>query len=463
MIGNIVLNYEEIPLSKKINLIIREFENRRSYLDHNKELFDIYEGSLLDKVDTILRESLNPSYYQSIKHRIFPINVLKRLIDKLSKAYSNDPIRTASSNDEVLEFYEKAFHVNQKLNSADEFSHMFKGYALEPFVDKGKPQLRVLPYDRFFVISENFVNPLEPTIFVKIMGKLQKQTSDGTKDVQILFCYTDTEFLVITEEGDVVQELMGETEGVNELGEIPFMYGNRSMYEIMPVQDTDMLQNTKIFPVLFTDTAGTSMFQAFSILYTIDIDSENMSMSPNAVWSFVSDRTSEKDAKIGSIKPEADTDKQLNLIKHFFSSWMETKGIKVGSIGDSDGRSNSSGISKIIDEMDTFEQVTKSINSFKSDEFRFWRLMQKMHNNWVNSGQIPNMPLLPENWIVQTEFDKPRPLIDRKEEVDIVSKERDDGYISKETAIKKLYPDWSDDQIKEEMIKIDKEQGLFNG
>lgn len=457
------LNFREVPLYKKVDLIVREFDNRRRYLEHNQELFDIYEGNLMDKVDKILRESLNPSYYESIKHRLFPINVLKRVIDKLARAYHNDPIRSASSNEDILDFYQSTFLMNRHMNTADEFAHMFKGYALEPFVDGGRPHLRVIPFDRFFVISENIVNPLEPTIFVKIMGKQQRHTKNGVKEVHILFCYTDEEFLVVTEEGDIVEELMGDTEGINPVGKIPFMYGNRSMYEIMPTQDTDMLQNTKIFPVLFTDTAGTSMYQAFSIVYTVDIDSENMAMSPNAIWSFVSDKKSDKDPKIGSITPQADTNKQLNLIKHFFSSWMETRGIKVGAIGDMDGRSNSSGIAKIIDEMDTFEQVKKSINAFKTEEFRFWKLMRLMHNTWVESGQIPNMPLLPEDWEVTTEFDEPRPMIDRKEEVDIVRVEEESGYISHITAMKKLYPDWSDDQIREELKQIQQEQGFTDG
>jgi hypothetical protein len=345
------------------------------------------------------------------------------------------------------------------MNSADEFVNLFKGYALEPFISNGLPSLRVLPFDRFLVESDDVTDRTRMTKFYKYIGQISKQKNNQSRSVDLWFVYTKDEFIAIDSEGDIVPEYMKDAKGndlngENPLGFIPFYYGNRSKYKILPTQDTDTLALAKLFPVQISDLAGTILFQCFSIVYGIDVDSENMVMSPNAFWSMKSDPQSDKTPQVGTIKPNADIDKVLSFIKEVFASWMESRGIRVGSLGNSDGTMNISGISKIIDEMDTFEAIKRQIEYFKVDEYKFWQLQKNMHNFWLESGDIKNMPRLPENWQVFTEFDSPRPAISRTQEIEDVKKQRDSGLISTETSIKKLYPDWSDDDVRKEMDLI---------
>lgn len=442
--------------------LVDYINSKKGYTEHNYQLFDIFEGNLKQYVNQILQRSLSENYYEQIKERIYPINILKRIIDKLSRSYSNNPTRLASSNQDILEYYESAFMMNQSMNSADEFANLFKGYALEPFIYNGIPSLRVLPFDRFLVESDNVVDPTLMTKFYKYVGKIPKRVKGNDFYVDLWFIYTDEEFLAIDSEGDIVKEYMvdsdgNELNGENPLGFIPFYYGNRSKYKILPTQDTDTLALSKLLPVQISDLAGTILFQCFSIVYAIDIDSQNMVMSPNAFWSIKSDPQSDKVPQIGTIKPTADVNQVLHFIKEVFATWMESRGIRVGSLSDTNGTLNTSGISKIIDEMDTFEAVNKQIEFFKKDEYSFWKLQKDMHNFWLESGQIKNWGRLPDDWEVFTEFDSPRPAISRTQEIDDVIKERDAGIISTETAIKKLYPDWDEKDVKLEMNKINQE------
>jgi hypothetical protein len=442
-------------------------ESKKHYLARNAQLFEIYQGDLLKYVRKIMLESLSPEYFEKIKSRIYPINILKRVVDKLAQSYRDEPTRTATSNADILSFYEDQLSINMKMNLADEFSHLFKGYALEPFAHKGAPSLRVIPFDRFLTRSTDIIDPLRLTHFYKYIGKQFKSDRYGKKrDLDVWFVYTDETFEAIYEDGSICKELMIDTttgeplNGENPLGFIPFMFGNRSSYNILPVQDTDTLELAKLLPVQLSDLAGAVLFQCFSIIYGIDVDSENMTMSPNAFWSLKSDPASDKTPSVGTIKPEVDVDKVMGFIKDTFSTWMETKGIRVGAIGNTDAGGVSSGISKIIDEMDTFEARNKSIEYFIKEEFEFWQLLKKMHNYWVANGMIEKQPLLPENWEVSTEFDPPRPMVDRREEVDVAVIERDNRVISQRSLIKKLYPRWSEEDIDKELQQIELESEI---
>lgn len=444
--------------------ILSYINENKQYTNHNYELFDIYEGNLKKYVVDILRSSLDTHYFNQIQTRVYPINILKRIIDKLARSYSQSPTRAASSNQDILEYYEKIYMFDETMNSADEYVNLFKGYALEPFINDGKPSLRVLPFDRFLARSTNVIDPTIMTEFYKYVGKIPKQKNGQNVTTDLWFIYTDEEFLAIDSDGDIATEYMvddqGNTlEGENPLGFIPFYYGNRSKYKILPTQDTDTLALSKLLSVQISDLAGMVLFQCFSVIYGIDIDANNMTMSPNAIWSIKSDPESDKAPQLGTIKPNADVDKVLNFIKEVFATWMESRGIRVGSLGTTQGTFNISGISKIIDEMDTFEVIKRQIEFFKKDEYKFWKLQKDIHNFWVDSGELKEWSRLPDNWEVKTEFDSPRPAISRTQEIEDITKERDSGYISTETAIKKLYPDWTEEEVQEEIEKI-KQEGL---
>lgn len=447
-----------MALRDKKKMIAEYYNAHKAYLKRNHELFDIYEGNLKKYVENIMRQSLSETYFNQIRHRIMPINILKRIIDKLAKVYNTSPTRSASEKEDMISWYVDTLSLNEKMNFADEFSNLFKGYALEPIIKEdqytgeGVPFLRILPFDRFFVIGEDPTDPMRVTIFVKTMGVVKD--SKGVDEMSF-FAYTDDEFLAFTESGKELTQFMEQNEGINIYGKIPFLYGNRSGYNIMPIQDTDILEMAKIMPLMFSDLAGMIMFSCFPINYGIDVDTTNIIMSPNSFWSFKTDPNGlGKTPSIGTITPTAQVDKVLGFITNTLSVWLESRGIKAGSIGKLDGADFASGISKVIDEMDTFEIRRKQIQFFRKEEKEFWKLLAHMHNVWVKNGMLVGQPLLPENWEVSTTFDEPTAFMDRRTEVETVKLEVESNFLDQKSAIKQLYPDLSDEQIEERMEMI---------
>lgn len=454
---------EGIPLGNRVDGILSYIDAQKSYLEHNHVVFDIYEGNLLPYVAKVLQDSLSDNYYEKIKSRIIPINVLRKIVDKLAKVYATAPMRF-SDQQESVDFYEEQMKVNKYFNIADEFSYLFKGYALEPFMHKGVPRLRTLPFDKFLVMSDDHVDPLNPTVFIKFIGKRKVDRGESkkgeTEDKEIYFLYTDEEFLAVDEDGKTYGPAMVDNDGVNPFGVIPFMYGSRSNHSLLPTQDTDLLAMSHFIPVTMTDLAGSILFQCFTIIYGIDVDAKDMTMSPNAFWSIKSDPQSDKQPQLGTIKPEADVDKVIRFVMTGFTLWLESIGVKVGSVGNINGENLASGVAKIIDNMDTFETRLVAIKWFQEDERKFWDLMKVMNNKWVEMGELPGQPLLPDDFKVNVIHDEPQPLLDREKEVRTKKLEVDSSFLDQRTAIMELYPDLSDEEVEERLVAVKENREL---
>lgn len=436
-------------LKNKRKEIIDYVKKHRNFLSCNAEALDIYDGNLLPYVEMIMEKTLSPQYYNAIKERILPINVVQRYIDKVSTAYEKSPQRKSKSDNQrvndFVSFYKEEFDMSVSGQIADQYSNLFKGFAWEPYIDnKGKPKLRELSFDKFLVMSDSDVSPEEETIFIKFMGY---KSSD--LDSLLMFVYTDTEFDAFYLNGQEASEYLIENQGLNPIGVIPFVYGKRQKNKLVPTLDTDMLAIAKTIPVMISDAAGAQMFQCFSLMYGVDVNSENLVMAPNAFWSFKSDN--EKKPEIGTVKPQADTDKVLDFVMNVFILWLETKGIRVGSIGAIAGSNLASGISKIIDEMDVYNIKKKQMEWFEKDEKELWNeKMPKIHNYWVQNGLVnPAIvpPIVTDEFDVEVEFPAIEPMISRKEEIENYKAELELRTMTREMVIKKLHPHYSEEEI----------------
>jgi hypothetical protein len=439
-------------LKDKRNEIIEYVKAHSKFLKNNSEALNIYEGNLLPYVDDILRRSLSPNYYNSIVDRVLPINILQRYVDKVSVTYSKEPSRLSDTprNQEFVDFYKEALCIDQSGGIADAYSVLFKGFAWEPYIDKnGKPAIRELPFNSFLVMSDSVTNPEEETIFIKLMGM-----KSNDPESLLLHVYTDDEFDAFYLNGNESSEHLVDNQGINDVGVIPFVYGKRQKNRLIPVLDSDMLKICKAIPVMLTDAAGAQFYQAFSILYGVDVNFDNAKIGPNVIWSLKSDKDSDKTPQVGTIKPEADTDKIIQFVITIFTLWLETKGVRIGSIGSMDSGNAASGISKMIDELDVWELQKKSQEWFEKDEKELWNIkLPKIHNYWIKSGlvQPSTVPaMMPDETLdIRIEFEEPKPMQSRMEKLIEIKSEIDLGTMTMEQAIRELHPEYDDARVTE--------------
>lgn len=438
-------------LADKRKELIEYIKKHKNFLATNAKAMDIYDGNLLPYVDKILSSTLSPNYYSTVRHRNMPINILKRFIDKVSTTYSKPPLRSSQDPKavEFVNYYSQEMEINTSGTIADTYSHLFKGFAWEPYINsKGKPAIRELSFDSFLVYSDSMVAPEDETVFLKFMG-----SKDGTPENQLIFAYSDEEFDAFYMNGSTASEYLVENQGVNLIGVIPFVYGKRQKNKLIPTLDSDMLAMTEVIPCMLLDASGAQFYQAFSTFYGIDIDFDNARIGPNVVWSLKSDKDSDKTPQVGVLTPTADTEKVVSFVMNCFVLWLETKGVRVGSVGSIDAGNTSSGIAKVIDEMDVWELKKKSQAWFKKDEEELWNeKMPKIHNYWIKSGMLkPDIGLLPENYNPQitVEFEAPSPMVSRSQEIADIKAELDIKTMTLKQAIQKLHPSYNEEQIDE--------------
>ena len=429
-----------------IEHLIQKTRDMSSYLSFNEEKLDIYQGNILHHVNNILQESLSANYYDKIKSRIVPINVLTRVIDKMSKVYIKTPDRISETHQDWVDEIEKTTAINTIMGTCDSYANLFKGYLIQPYVHNREMKLRPIAYDRFIPLSDD-KSPEHMNGLLVYMGKVQTGLSDYN---DLWYYYDDKDFLPFTTNGNIYAPALEGNDGVNPYGFIPFVYGNRSITKIIPKQDTDIAQISKMIPVVLSDLAGAIMFQCFSIIYGIDINAENMTMTPNAFWSLKSDKTSDKTPSVGTIKPQVDISEVREYVIDVFSLWLETKGVRVGSVGSVNGARIANGISKIIDEMDVFEIRKESIQFFMREEEELWGKLRAMNNHWSKAGEI-DTEVVGDNFDFSISFEDPRPELSREEKVRTLKREVESGLTSRKQAMKTLHPDLTDEQIEENL------------
>jgi len=453
-----------MALKDQIKPITEFISSKKEYLQHNEDLFTIYEGDLLSFVEKALKEQLNEQSYEQARGRIAPINILKRIVDKLSKIYQQNPSRHvidgSEADSELLKWYENSFKIDQKMNVCNEFFNLFKTSLIQPYLHNRIPQLRVIPSDRFLPYSDDNVDPTNPTAIIIYDRESVDSAGNRTK---VYYIFTDTEFLIFNDKGEILYDEMaefGNPEGINEIGKIPFIYVNRSNNLLVPYQDTDTKRLTVLISVLLSDLNLGVLFQSYSILYGINVQSHNLSFNPNAFW-ILENEDPEKKPEIGMIKPQIDIDAVLGLIQSELSFWLNSRGIRPGSIGELTNTNFSSGISKMIDEMDAFEERKKQVDFFTDAENSLWDLIfNYMNPYWVKNNMIDTKHLFTPTADVQINFAPQVPMLQRADLIKELKEELSAGFTSRRRALQQLNPKLSEEEIDDLIAEIDGERTI---
>jgi len=440
-----------------MELVRDTYEAKQSFFIHNAELLDIFEGNLLVYIERDLRTQLSYKSFKEAISRAAPINILTKIVDKLSGIYKLPPTRDVvdgtDADKEALEWYVKKMTANQIMADASDLYNLSKSCLIQPFINERTrtPGLRAIPNDRFFVLGLNPVDPMEVTHVVLFDQK------DG--NTALFHVFTDAEIVTFDTNFDVKVN-PDNPEGVNPWGKIPFIYANQSRHLITPKGDTDTLRMTKLVPILLTDLNYAAMYQSFSLLYGIDIDDENVTFAPNAFMKFKSDPTSDKKPEIGHLKPQVDFTETINLIQTQLTMWMDSRGIKASVIGKAEAEKSASGIAKIIDEADTSDHLMRLADYFKDIEASLWDLvMHYAHPFWRDQNLVDQLHSFTPIASVQTTFARPEPQRTRREIVEEIALELESGLTSRRAAIAALNPDFSQEQIDELILEIEGANG----
>jgi hypothetical protein len=430
---------------------------------YNRVLIDIIEGSLLPYVEKVMKKELSEKAFERARGRIPPLNVLLKVIDKLTHIYSEPVSRTTTDpiDKDLLSYYEKSYNINTQLDEANRLYNTNKYVAVEPYLEENSPRLRVLPANKFMVYSDDKLNPTNMTVFIKLMElpKNNYQSLDEQREKTIFYLYSKEEFLIIDGRGTIRYDLMAQAgieDGINVYGAIPAIYIAQSKIDLIPMKDTDTFNMSVLAPLIFSDLNYCIQFLSHSVFYGIDVDVANLEMNPDSFWEVTSKPGENSKPQIGTIKPEVDITESIENIKEQMAIWFDTKGLKSNT--NAQGSVDTlSGIAKLIDSADTTEARKRQALVFRQSEDQLWDLTSKMHEVWALNGQIEERRLFSKDFEVAIEYSDLKPYADIKTKLEEIKLKLDNKLISKKKALKEANPDLTEEQLIELMLEIEEE------
>jgi hypothetical protein len=108
--------------------------------------------------------------------------------------------------------------------------------------------------------------------------------------------------------------------------------------------------------------------------------------------------------------------------------------------------------------MDTFEARQSQTTIFKQSEKQLWDLvLNYMHPYWQASGKVSIQGTISPNIYVNTTFAIQLPQQTRGQIVRDVKEERAAGFTTRKRALKKLNPEFTDEEITALEIELDEE------
>lgn len=431
--------------------------NRRKV---NKNLYELYEGAIRKHaVERINKEFKDPKNQQELAHRILEVDLVKRIVNKLSKAYSSSPNRKIIGTDqdqELYDWYVEKMDLNNAMKRADKAFNNYKEFLVYPyFSDRSKlPALKIIDPFKYIAISEDNDDDSVATTYAVLGGLLP----NGKEK---LYCADKKSFWIQDVDGEILTEELakiGNIDGVNIYGEVPYVYGKNATAAVMPYPDESMEGIATLIPLLCADINFAVKYMAFSIVYGINMKADTFNRSPAAFVSLVkADENDETKPELGQLKPEIDIAVVFDSIMNQLDLWLNMRGI-TGSIVKS--KDIASGISKMIEEADVTDQISNNQVEYIKAEKQIFNFIKKAHEVWKDqSADFPKGSFSIDSDLM-IEFERIEPIRSRGDIITEVAAEKLAGLTSTKRAVKRINPNLPDEEIDEilEEIRTDGEE-----
>lgn len=463
------------PLKDMIPEIVKHIDQFNDFSEFNLKLYRVAEGQIRDAVeDSLRRESFSVNAFNRAKERIPPINIVRKSAQKLSKVYMERPTRKTDKepDQKIMDELSREIQVNNSMANANFIYNVHNMFALEPYIEDRKHKVRVLGGHQFLPFSDDPSNPNLMTVFIKFLGSRTERVSqkfddkgiivdkETTREIDLFALFSDDEFLIINRSGpevDLMKKLNLPTK--NPFGRIPFVYGNRSQFELVPFPNQAAMDISVLIPKLLTDLNYSAQFQSHTIIWSKNADLTGQSINPDAIIDLGEGDKETGDPEIGILRPEVDIENNLKLIEFQMEAYFSSIGIKANTQGTMSNGRDSSALGKAIDEGDTTSERKAQTEFFRDIEMRFWDLMVPVQKVWSRENKVDNKSNFSSEFSDQfrIHYAEMRPIKTVRQLIEEIQLKRDQRLITRRMAIKDLNPDLSEKQLNEHEAALDKE------
>lgn len=426
--------------------------------------YEIYNGQIRETIKkAIAKEFILPETVSELINRIIPVNIVQKIVNKLAQVYRESPVRTAAngleSDQEALDFYTESMQINRKFKWSNRLFKLHKHDMLEPYLTSdGRPAVRVLPSHTYTLFSEDPIEPNKPTTIVKHLKIDQANHLDERHVV-----WSETEHYIMDGMGNKLtaeMAAMNNPDGINPIGIIPFVLIRENDDQLLPMSDDDLISMQIAINLLLTDLAFATKYQAWSIIWLKNVETQKLSFNPNSVIT-LNGTPGQPEPDIGTIKPELDSDAMLRQVEALVALLLTTKSLSVGSVsGKLDTKNASSGVAKMLDEAETTEDRKDQIAFFEQAEKEFWdKFSQHMLPYWIENQSMDPEFVKPfsKEFELNIAFQDAKLIVSEKEKIEQEKAKLEAGLTSKIRALRQLNPGLSDEEASALLAEIRKE------
>lgn len=468
----------QVPLQNLAGNIIRYLEQTQANRRYNTSLIEMFDGQLRYFVEEALARSMSNESFEIARNNIVVINILRKVIEKLSKVYSEPVDREAvnTTDQEIMENFTDSMNLDRVMLKVNEFFNLNKYCAIEPYVVNGEPRLRILTADEFCVYSDSPTDPNIPTVLIKFGGSAYAMNNDedlrpGQERnlVSIYYLYSADQIIIIDSEENVRIDLMIQEglDGTNPIGVIPFIYIYDNSRKLIPTPDSDLWPMAIDTSVALTNLNYANLFLSHSLIYGIDLDTESLQKlkaAPNKFLNLKSDparRQGGSAGTVGAITPQINIPDTLESIREKIGLWLSSRGLQAQSAAAGaslTAQNYASGIAKIIDEADAISIYKEQIIFFRHIEDSLWRLIPRLQEYWTAVGLTNDTRNFSSNFDPIVRFQISEPTYTEDVLVEVLIRELEAGLITRKGAVKRLNPELSDREVESLIREIRSEQ-----
>lgn len=447
-------------------------KNAEPRIRDERELYTIYNGRLKDILERLfVKEFEDKETIAQLLNRMVPINIISKVINAKSQVYKTAPLRTSKENDEadndLIKLYETEFDINTVMQYSNRLWNLSKMNAVEPYLtSSGIPKLRSLPAHTFSIMSDNKINPEQPTVFIKHINYNPKELK---KEVHVV--WTNEAHIIMDGEGTPLTSLMesiNNPEGINPYGIIPQTYINQSIDLLYPIRSDDLKAIQLVVTLLLSDATLAQKFLSWATLLIKGVKTEgNIKLGPGAVISLPpSEAGVSPDASY--VSPNLNVEQVLTLVQELLNALLSTHNLAPGTVmGNLSVGNAASGVSKMFDRLELTDGLDWQRKYYLNAEKElWWKFAHAILPVWVESGQINReyVGAFSDSFELDITFPEMKAALTLKERIENIKAMLELGLITKKRAIKEINPEISDENVDEILAEIEMEkQELIQG
>lgn len=478
-----------------VNLIIRDI-NTEQNLQRKRNEYIAYQstqGMLKDYVTARLA-TLFPKNYK--KMRVSDISVSQKVVDKLSQAYCEAPIRTVPGADEstmeelntiykqgkfntTFQDYDEIFNLHRHglyWVDYDLTNTIFRTSALRPFEydiikdpNTGEVLCVVLNYPDQDVTRRNLYATMENAEAVSdgINQLIAESQYDSGIESKVYAMWTKTAHVVVvmrkktldTGNGTNVNyavdyvPLPNNPNNINPLGIIPFVHKQKSSAADYPTFNP-ITEQTINFNILMSDLLTAASMQGFGQATLSYPDSSEVQeieigyMTAIKLPQSIEPNAPKTEFKFENANPDLQGQQKTYLT--YLKQVLAEHGITSNQAITGDVEQYASGIDRIISNADVNKIVQKNQNVYAEMENEIFQIIKK----WQSLVGINTFNNVEE---ILVTYPRTSVQITESETIKNVIALLEAGLISKQKALMKLNPNLTEDQAKEELVDIAEE------